>query len=945
MGGANLGLPRLLGRFELQELLGSGGMGLVYRARDTKLGRAVAVKVLSEDLFRDEGARHRFLREARLTATLNHPNVATLYEADEEDGVAFMVMELVEGTNLRELVHRSGGLPLRQILQIGAGVCAALGEAHGSGIVHRDVKSSNIMVTPQGGVKVLDFGLAKVISRAVDDPTLARETARAMPSAPRPVEPDDLTLHGVVVGTVHYMSPEQTLGAAIDGRSDIFSLGVVLYEAASGELPFKGQTEDEVRRAIQNKTPPALHHAERRIPRALARIVDKCLAKKPEDRIPTAERLRQELLQLETRLLRRRLAMVAALVAGLVSIGVAIATHRGSGSPPAPGAPRILVADFDNRTGDPFFDHTVRELLTLALEQSRFVSIFPQSAAGETLKRMHLAAGTELDRPLAREVSRRENLGVFLAGTILPASEGLRIVVEAIDPGSDATLAVVESSFQGREQLWQSVDRLAAALRGRLGEEARWIAEHSRSLQPVTTSSLEALGLFSEALVVYADGDLEQAQSLLVAAVASDPDFAVAQARLFVVENARGRPEEGLAALERAFRLRDRVTEPERYLIDVSYYTLTKDYDRALQIARAWTAAYPDDPDGYRFLANTAEWVGYLPEALDAARRSADLLPTSLMNRGLLALLLAEANRNDEALREVELARANGLDGAYLHWGEGLAWLGKDDAVRATESFRRLESGDPIGATWAGFYLAQTHVLEGRLEEASEELDEARAGQEVAPGATILVSLERYALALLQERIGDDGEAHELAEALAASAAHPWDLGSLRQAAILEIELGRPSHAESTLQGMTRLAERYPGRFARGMVAHVGGELWRAKGRTPEAGQRLEEAVRLWPDIPALWSLARFRMEGGNAAEALPLYQEILSRRGEILRREPALFWELAQFEIARCLQALGRDREAARRYEEFLRVWKGSGDQDLVREAESRRRALRLDR
>jgi hypothetical protein len=425
-----------------------------------------------------------------------------------------MVMELVEGTNVRDLVRRSGGLPSRQVLQIGAGVCAALDAAHRAGIVHRDVKSSNIMVTPQGGVKVLDFGLAKVLPQAPEDRTLDREPERPLSPAPARVEPDDLTQRGVIVGTVHYMSPEQTLGAAIDARSDIFSLGVVLYEAASGELPFRGRDDGEVRQAIRSKAPKALHLGERRIPRALARVVEKCLAKNPEDRLPTAERLRQELLRLEKRLLGRRLAAAAGLAAGVLSIGAAIAAHLGNGSPPSPAAPRVLVASFDNRTGDPYFDHTVRELLTLALGQSHFLSIFPRSSAGETLKRMHLAPGTELDRPLAREVSRRENLGVFLAGTVFPASEGVRIVVEAIDPGTDSTLAVVESSCPSREQLWQSADQLAAALRGRLGEEARWIAEHNRSLQPVTTSSLEALGLFSEASTS-GDGDGTPSRSSL----------------------------------------------------------------------------------------------------------------------------------------------------------------------------------------------------------------------------------------------------------------------------------------------------------------------------------------------------------------------------------------------------------------------------------------------
>jgi tetratricopeptide (TPR) repeat protein len=256
-----------------------------------------------------------------------------------------------------------------------------------------------------------------------------------------------------------------------------------------------------------------------------------------------------------------------------------------------------------------------------------------------------------------------------------------------------------------------------------------------------------------------------------------------------------------------------------------------------------------------------------------------------------------------------------------------------------------LENDTGISPVFGSFFQSQTHVLEGRLEDASDALREPRTGEAGAPGGALMVDLKRFALALLRKQAGDDDEAHELAEVLAIGSEDPSDLLGFRQAALLEIELGQPSHAESMLPRMTRLAERYPGRFARGAVAHVSGELARAKGRKLEAGLKLDEAVRLWRDVPAVWSLARFRMEGGEVAKALPLYEEILFRKGEILRREPALYWELAQFEIARCLQALGRDREAARRYEEFLRVWRTSGDEELVREAESRRRELRPGR
>ena len=315
--GGQISTGSILGHFELEEIIGAGGMGLVYRARDMRLERKVAIKVLSPELFKIDKARSRFAREAKLAASISHPNVATIHEIDEQEGLSFIAMEFVEGSTLKDLLS-SGPLPLPQVFSIGRQVCNALEAAHDLGIVHRDIKSSNIMVTPNGHVKILDFGLATTADVPAPDPyeEAASKTHQEVypyldePEVDTPVvkeTPEHLLLtgQGVALGTPCYMSPEQASGRSVDTSSDIFSLGVVLYEAASGELPFHGSSDRELLEAIKKSDPTPIHTANGRVPRAFMDLVSTCLEKECKARYASAKRLNQDLSKLEKSLVRR----------------------------------------------------------------------------------------------------------------------------------------------------------------------------------------------------------------------------------------------------------------------------------------------------------------------------------------------------------------------------------------------------------------------------------------------------------------------------------------------------------------------------------------------------------------------------------------------------------------------------------------------------------------
>ncbi len=746
-------------------------------------------------------------------------------------------------------------------------------------------------------------------------------------------------------------------GRPPDGRADLFSLGVVFYEALSGRHPFLASTFVATTDRILHETPPTLAQLNPEVPPELEHVVAKLLAKDPADRYATAADLLVDLRALARALNypalvatpstpwfpdRRHTWAVRVAILLTLAVAVALVVWLWIRRPPATAEREsILVADFENRTGDTFFDPTVRELLTLALEQSRYLSIFPRSRTVETLRRMQRPQVVRLDHATAREVCLRESLSTLVDGEIIPVTNGFEIVVRIVDPYTDVTRAVTNETVQSKEHLWQSLDHLSAQLRGILGESRSLIVQNSRPLADVTTRSLKALERFSHALDLQAQGRIEEGLVLLKTAVILDPEFAMADGRLAISQEALGQEDDALASATRAHRLRDRVSERERYLIDATYHFLRGEYEEAAENFRTVTILHPEDATAYDYLADSYAALGKLEEAIGAAKRAAELNPGSLIAQGLPIVFLAEAGHYDEAIRQSQAAKAKHFAGTYLHWGEGLAWLGKGDVGRARDEFRALAQGGGVYESAGRLYLAQTVIYEGKAETAGEQLEADLQfdlkSQNESDGATC-----RYWLAQLHLLRDRRKRALDELQALSRQKTLPTHLQELRVGALLYAEMGEQERAQRILGQIEQIVREFPSTFSQGVAAQVRGELEWADGRAEAARQDLERAHAQWGDVSTLWSLARFWEAQGDYSRALDLYKEVITRKGEVLRLEFSGLWVLANLRAAHCLRRLNDYSQAVRYYDDFLLLWGSSPTEiPLVREVWQERKNL----